>query len=534
GNGDPFSLQNRFRGGDTVTGITGVVDQSFGLYRLQPTEYGEYAARNTRPTSAPDTGGDIEVASFNVLNYFLTLDQGDNLCGPERSVECRGADNAEELQRQRAKIVSALAELDADVVGLMEMENTTGVEPAADLAAGLNDALGDGTYDYVDTGVVGSDAIRVGFLYKPGAVRPAGDFTVLDSTDDPRFDDQKNRPMVTQTFDEVATGARLTVSVNHLKSKGSACDDVGDPDTGDGQGNCNVTRTKAAEAVADFLAGDPTGSGDPDQLVIGDLNSYDHEDPIRALRDGGFEDQIRRYGGEQAYGYVFDGQAGYLDHALADTSLTGQVTGAAEWHVNADEPDILDYDTSFKPDPVDAIYAPDMYRSSDHDAVLVGLDPDRVTAQRCYADGSQSVASYSPGARDNGAALPPATTDAAQSLALSDPDDDSPYWASLGMGGELVQEFDRPVQNNNGDRPDLRVVDADDGAKGRADAAMVTASRDGSTWVDVGSVTGTGIVDLGSMPAARYVRVVDSTGDGALSASDGYDLDAVEVLTGCA
>lgn len=374
GNGEPFSLQNRFRGGDTITAIQGVMDQAFGAYRLQPTKYGQYTARNPRPAEAPAVGGHVKVASFNVLNYFLTLDQDGNMCGPDRTLDCRGANTAEEFDRQRNKILSALVELDADVVGLMEMENTTGVEPAADLVAGLNNRLGAGTYDYVDTGVVGTDAIRVGFLYQPGVLRLAGHFDVLDSSDDPRFVDTKSRPMLTQTFDEVSSGARFTVSVNHLKSKGSSCDDIGDPDTGDGQGNCNQTRTQAAKAIVDHLATDPTNSGDPDRLIIGDLNSYDHEDPIDALKAGGFTDLVKQFGGEFAYGYVFDGQTGYLDHALSNPSLTEQVTGAAEWHINADEPDVLDYDTSFKPSAIDAIYAPDQYRSSDHDAVLVGLE----------------------------------------------------------------------------------------------------------------------------------------------------------------
>ena len=372
GNGQPFSRENSFRGGDTVTGVTGVIDHSFGSYRVQPTQFGEYTVQNPRP-AVPEVGGEVQVASFNVLNYFLTLDDGTNdVCGANQDQECRGADDAEELQRQRAKIVAALAALDADVVGLMEMENTPGVEPAADLAAGLNEVLGAGTYDYVDTGVIGTDAIRLGLLYKPGVVTPAGGFDVLDSTDDPRFVDTANRPMLTQTFDTVADGARFTVSVNHLKSKGSAC--AGDPDTGDGQGNCNLTRTAAAEAIVDHLATDPTGSGDPDFLIIGDLNSYDREDPIDALVAGGFTDEVKRFGGEYAYGYVFDGQVGYLDYALASASLDAQVTRAQEWHSNADEPSVLDYDTSFKPEEVDALYAPDPYRSSDHDAVLVGLD----------------------------------------------------------------------------------------------------------------------------------------------------------------
>lgn len=161
--------------------------------------------------------------------------------------------------------------------------------------------------------------------------------------------------------------------MNHLKSKGSGCG-AGDPDTGDGQGNCNLTRLAAAQAIVDFLAGDPTDSGDPDHLVIGDLNSYDREDPIQALVGAGYTDLIAEFGGEFAYGYVFDGKVGYLDHALSNEPLTSQVTGAAEWHVNADEPDILDYNVDFGRPAT--FFAPDRYRSSDHDPVLVGLDLD--------------------------------------------------------------------------------------------------------------------------------------------------------------
>jgi hypothetical protein len=173
------------------------------------------------------------------------------------------------------------------------------------------------------------------------------------------------------------------VAVNHLKSKGSACDHVGDPDAGDGQGNCNGTRTQAAQALVEWLATDPTGSGDSDALIIGDLNSYDKEDPIDAVLAGAdgqigtgddYTDLLRKYEGEFAYSYVFDGMFGYLDHALSNASLTPQVTGATAWHINADEPDILDYDTTFKSTTQDALYAPDAYRSSDHDPVIVGLD----------------------------------------------------------------------------------------------------------------------------------------------------------------
>jgi len=291
-----------------------------------------------------------------------------------------------EFDRQRDKLIAALDGLDADVIGLNELENTPGVSPLGDptngIVAGLNPLQDPGeTYDFIDTGVIGTDAIRVGLIYRPDVVTPVGAFEILDSTDDPRFIDTRSRPALAQTFEENATGERFTVVVNHLKSKGSAC--AGDPDLGDGQGNCNLTREAAAQAIVDWLATDPTGSGDPDFLIAGDLNSYAMEDPIDAIKVGsddvaGTEDDytnlIADYQGEFAYSYTFDGMAGYLDHALANGPLAGQVTGAADWHINSDEPDILDYDTTFKSATQDTFYEPNGSRSSDHDPVRVGLN----------------------------------------------------------------------------------------------------------------------------------------------------------------
>lgn len=149
--------------------------------------------------------------------------------------------------------------------------------------------------------------------------------------------------------------------------------------------SCNLTRTAAAQALVDWLATDPTGSGDSDFLIMGDLNSYATEDPIDAARAGAddtlgtaddYTNLIARHQGPFAYSFVFDGQAGYLDHALATPSLADQVLGATEWHINADEPDAIDYDTTFKPPAVDALYEPNAYRSSDHDPVVVFLCAD--------------------------------------------------------------------------------------------------------------------------------------------------------------
>ena len=401
-NGSPFSLTNYFRGGDTVTNTIGVLTYEFTSYRIQPTAGATYNAVNPRPSAPADTAGRLTVAAQNTLNFFITADYptgniNDNKCGPANNVECRGwdSDQATEFTRQRDKLLATLVGLDADVIGLNEIENSTGVDPLGDptngIVAGLNAILGAGTYAAIDTGTIGTDAIKVGLIYRTASVQPIGDHAILDSTVDPRFIDTKSRPVLAQTFREVSTGAFFTVAVNHLKSKGSACDDVGDPDAGDGQGNCNGTRTLAAQALVDWLATDPTSSGDSDFLIIGDLNAYAMEDPVDAIKDGpddtpstsdDYTNLVQQFIGTYAYSYVFDGQSGYLDHALSSATLTSQVTGVAEWHINADESDVLDYDTSFKPPAQDALYEAEAYRSSDHDGVIVGLDltPDCTTA----------------------------------------------------------------------------------------------------------------------------------------------------------
>ncbi|MFZ5878110.1 MAG: ExeM/NucH family extracellular endonuclease [Chloroflexota bacterium] len=376
-----LSTANYFRGGDTITNLTGVLHWSYAgvsgtdAWRIRATSY-TITPVNARP-AVPAASGRLTVASFNVLNYFLTVDTS-NTCSPTLTADCRGADTVAELDRQRAKLLTALTAIDADVFGFMEMENTPGVSPLADIVAGLPG------YAYIDTGVIGGDAIRVGIIYKTATVTPLGDFEVLTSAVDPRFDDSKNRPALAQTFEEIATGEVFTVVVNHLKSKGSSCG-AGDDDTTTGQGNCNLTRTEAAEALADWLDTDPTGSGDPDFLIIGDLNSYAMEDPITALKTAGYTDLVNVFGGADAYGYVFDGQLGYLDHALSNASLTPQVAGVAEWHINADEIPLFDYNDDVKDageasyeeeSDVLPLYEANQFRTSDHDPIIISLNLD--------------------------------------------------------------------------------------------------------------------------------------------------------------
>lgn len=361
---------NTLRAGDTVDGLVGVIDYGLATssadgiadYRLHPAEPVSFVRVNARTTKPESVGGNIRVASFNVLNYFTTIDQNGAQCFPSMTrSDCRGADSVVEFNRQQDKIVAALAAIDADAVGLIEIENNGNVA-VDNLVASLNARVGAGTYASVGIplGGTGSDAIRVAAIYKPAKLMPVGN-AVSDNAA------IHNRPPLAQTF-AAANGEAFTLVVNHFKSKGSCPADAISPDAdqGDGQGCWNARRVAQAQALNAFLG----ALADPDVLVMGDLNAYGMEDPIVELVNAGYVDQLARFVQGTAYSFVFDGEAGYLDHMLASASLSPQVVGAADWHINADEPSVIDYNTEFKPQD---LYAASAYRSSDHDPAVIGL-----------------------------------------------------------------------------------------------------------------------------------------------------------------
>lgn len=381
----PFiGADDTLRAGDTVTGLVGVID--FGLitasnpgpsgYKLQPAAAPVFARDNPRTPPPRLPIGNVKVASFNVLNFFTTFGDGATASGQSgqgcslgasvAKSNCRGADNLAEFRRQRAKIVAAMLAIDADVFGLMEIQNNGDVAVAS-LVEALNAAAGAQRYAVVPRPVqTGSDAIRVAMIYQPARLNLAG-----PALSDP--DPVHSRPPMAQTF-TAANGGSFSLIVNHFKSKGS-CPDAGSPDAdrGDGQGCWNATRMQQARRLAEaFVPQVRAAAQDPDVLLIGDFNAYGAEDPIRLLGDYGFKNQIERFArrGGIPYSYVFDGEAGYLDHALASAPLQSQVLGAAEWHINADEPSVIDYNTEFKPQD---LYSATPYRSSDHDPVVVSL-----------------------------------------------------------------------------------------------------------------------------------------------------------------
>ena len=393
GFGPTYSTANAPRMGDTVTNLTGVIDFAFNTFRVRSVEDGSnvFADTNPRQAAPADVGGTIQVGSFNVLNFFRTLDDGSTTAN---GLAPRGANTAAEFDRQVDKLVNVLETLDADVLGLIELENN--FLPGASgnaiefLVNELNAEVGAGTYAWVNPGqqFVGGDAIAVGFIYKPSVVQVSLDTTIqilddsdlpglglgnliTDSTVDGVFNGvNTSRAALAVTFEEVETGGEFTAVVNHFKSK-SGTGTGNDADALDGQGNWQQQREFAATALTEWIETDPTGSGDGDFLIIGDLNAYFKEDTIDIITGAGFENLQEML--SDPYSFVFDGQVGALDYILANGAMATQVTGVTEWHINSDEADALDYNLDFGRDP--AIFdAATLARVSDHDPLLIGLD----------------------------------------------------------------------------------------------------------------------------------------------------------------
>ena len=340
-NGAAFSLDNRFRGGDTVANTVGVLGFDFSLYRIQPTGPADYTAVNPRPPAPEPVGGSLQVAAMNTLNFFLTLDyptatRSTTSAGRLRtsSAAAPTSTSRREFTRQRDKLLAALAGLDADVIGLNELENTTGRRPArrpdAASSPGSTRCSAPGTYASIDTGVIGTDAIRVGLIYKPAVVTPVG---ALQGPDLGR------RPALHRHAEPAGAGPDVRGERHrralHGRRQPPQVQGLGlqrrrRPRHRRRPGQLQPTRTQAAAGARRLARHRPDRQrrsrlpdhGRPQLLREGRPDRRDQGRRRRHGRHGRRLDEPdrRSTSGTFAYSYVFDGQAGYLDHALASAS----------------------------------------------------------------------------------------------------------------------------------------------------------------------------------------------------------------------
>ena len=376
-----YNASNPMRIGYSVPALAGVMHGWKNNYTVIPSNIviDPTAPRTAEPVIAQEAN--LVIVGMNVLNYF----NGDGL--GEGFPTSRGAPSYEALVMQTDKIVSALTVMNADVIALMEIENDGFDENSAiqSLVTALNIMQSEGNeYTFINPGVstIGTDEISVGLLYRNQKLQAIGSTAILDSSNSPLnengdvlFVDTKNRPSLIQSFS--FEGDTFTLSVNHLKSKGSACDEA---DEGlDGQGNCNQSRTNAAQALTEFLATNPTGIATDKVMILGDLNAYSQEDPMQLFYQNGFENlkYTDKATEEKPFSYSYSGFLGSLDHALSSSALTDNVLSVDAWHINSVEDSTMDYlteDNGQTYSSIDNYAAPDAYRSSDHDPIIVALN----------------------------------------------------------------------------------------------------------------------------------------------------------------
>lgn len=395
-----FDVNNPIRIGDSLTSVAGVIDFGFGNYRIRPVITPILEQTNFR-TEAPELEeGNLKVASFNVLNLFNGDGQGNNISSG------RGAETQEEYELQLLKITNAIIAIDADVIGLMEIENDgyDALSSIAQLVDSINANAGGNLYRFIDAvEPQGTDAISVGILYKAATVTPEdalkvlnSDNSIKDENNEPLFDTSLNRPSFAQKFVLNESDKPFVVNVNHFKSKGSSSRCVQPGDNDGLQGNCNITRTRAAQALNIWLNEQFT---DLPVMIIGDLNAYAKEDPIQTLVSAGFKDVAREFDGPLAYSYRFDGQLGSLDYALANEKAFEAIVDVTDWHINADEYAGFDYSSTL---PRSSVVKPasflseSVYRASDHDPVVVSLllEADEPAFGDINADGAVDFKDY--------------------------------------------------------------------------------------------------------------------------------------------
>ena len=386
-----------------------VFTEGFGRWRILPStrvtgapsasqpQFAQTRAANAVPQ---DVGGDLKMATFNVLNFFPTTGEeyeaagGGNDCtyfndrdgNPITTNDCgnptadsgngpRGAANEVNLARQRDKIVAAINGSGADVVSLEELENSVKFGKPRDvgidaLVSALNVAAGPGTWAAVASPPAAElpptaeqDVIRNGFIYKPARVALVGPSRVLVGSD--AF--HNARQPLAQVFKMVgsADADAFAVVVNHFKSKGSGVDD------GTGQGNANPDRVAQAHALVAFADQFKNDRGISRVFLAGDFNAYTHEDPIQVLNAAGYTN-LESTSDPHEETYNFDGQIGSLDHVFANAAALPEVAGVDVWTINAYESVYYEY-SRFNYN-VTNLYNAGPFRSSDHNPEIVGIN----------------------------------------------------------------------------------------------------------------------------------------------------------------
>lgn len=323
------------RCGEKIYGLTAKVNSTKSLTMSGGTWKGN--KRTDLENSLPELGDyRLLVCGFNLENYYMTWGS-------------MGASSYSEHQDQRAKVSAALKKINADIYGLVELQQ--GDEAIAEIVSDLNKNLPDRNYKYFHDATSGT-LQKVDFVYDANTVEPIG--TPAETNVELSY----RKKMV--CFREISTDERFIYSINHFKSMNTGGAD---------------RRANEAQAVVKLYNTYRQNRNilDDDILIMGDMNCYAKTEPIMVFTENSkMLDLHRAFHADSSYSYMYSGMASYIDHAISNETLYRQITGMAGYHINSDEDDKYTYDKSSDKT---------MFRCSDHDPVLVGLKLDNTLSQ---------------------------------------------------------------------------------------------------------------------------------------------------------
>ena len=278
------------------------------------------------PVALPGIGEpDLVVLAQNVRNYFIHYAEATR-------DDC---DDEACLVSKTSRMVDVFRFANADIIALCELEATEA--PLQVITDSLNGRTEDKPYNYIiDYISDGYTFIKSGFIYRKDKVKPIGANNASTSQTYYKY------TMRYQMFEDLTSGGRFTLSMNHFKAK----------DTTEDQGNA-----KRAKNAKDLLATLSSITADPDILILGDLNCEIGEEPLQILVDAGYEEQLLSYN-PAAFSHCYGGGE-LIDHVFANSTMATQITGAAVYHICTKCGEGAAYNAD--------------YRYSDHDPYLVGL-----------------------------------------------------------------------------------------------------------------------------------------------------------------
>ena len=272
--------------------------------------------------------GRLRVCGQNMQNYYFHYDNYEST---------RANYDHAAFAAKTSKIVSAFLLMNADIYALCEIEACP--EVLKQLADSLNKYVGETRFAAVEDGINEpwdsyDNNLKSGFLYRVDKVQPFKKNTAASTWN------YYCNTMRIQAFEELSSGERFVLSMNHFKAK-------------TGNGGDDTRRTNAQHLINALSK----SLGDPDILLLGDLNCEVGEEPIIMLNNAGFTEQLLRFDPE-AYSHCYSGQGSLIDHALANSTMRRQIVDARMYHICTTKCGINNYATSY----------------SDHDPYVVDMN----------------------------------------------------------------------------------------------------------------------------------------------------------------